>query len=141
MMKDGATKISDLLASIIDKVPYAKWIGIQASLTKAGLQFHLPFRPSHIGNALIPALHGGLIGGFLESSAMIALILGSQTKVLPRIVDFSIDYLRSGQPQDLWAECDIVRQGKRIANVQMRAWHGDDKTKPIAAARAHFLLV
>lgn len=139
MLPDEPTTL-DSFAKIIDKVPYAKWIGIKVESSETGLIFHLPFRASHIGNALIPALHGGLIGGFLEASAMVELIWAGQTSVLPRIVDFSIDYLRAGQPQDIWAECDIVRQGKRIANVEMRAWH-DDRAKPIVAARAHFLLV
>ena len=132
--------IGALFSTMIERVPYAKWIGMQLKIVEEQILFYLPFQASHIGNALIPALHGGLIGGFLETAANLYLMWSCKTDVLPRIVDFSIDYLRVGQPQDVWAKCDIVRQGSRIANIEMQAWQADF-SEPIVAARAHFLLV
>jgi acyl-coenzyme A thioesterase PaaI-like protein len=129
----------ETLGHLIELIPYAKWIGMKVDVQTQAPLFHLPFQASHIGNVLVPALHGGLVGGFLENAAILYLMWACQTTSLPRIVDFSIDYLRSGKPQDVWAQCDIVRQGKRIANVEIRGWQ-EEYTKPIVAARAHFLL-
>lgn len=137
---DNSEEVYALFSAMIERVPYAKWIGMQLKIVDEEILFHLPFQPSHIGNSLIPALHGGLVGGFLETAANLYLMWSCKTDILPRIVDFSIDYLRAGQPQDVWAKCDIVRQGSRIANIEMRAWQ-EDFSEPIVAARAHFLLV
>lgn len=127
------------LSQLVSYIPYAQWIGLQIEIQDEMPLFHLPFQESHIGNPLLPALHGGLIGGFLETAALLQLMWACKTTLIPRIVDFSIDYLRAGKPEDVWGYCDIVRQGKRIANVEMRAWQ-TDRSKPIVAARAHFLL-
>ncbi len=101
--------------------------------------FFLPYAEHNIGNTLLPALHGGVIGGFLENAAVLHLMWAREAEGIPRVIDFSIDYLRSGKPQDLYCRCDIVRQGKRIANVLMTAWQ-EDAARPVAQARAHFLL-
>jgi acyl-coenzyme A thioesterase PaaI-like protein len=57
----------------------------------------------------------------------------------PKIIDFSLDYLRAGMDQDTYAFCRVTRQGGRVANVEVQAWQ-TDRDKPIALARAHFLL-
>jgi len=58
---------------------------------------------------------------------------------LPKIVDISIDYLRAGYYQDTFVECELTRQGKRVANVTIYAWQ-KTRTEPITTARAHFLI-
>ncbi|WP_026262889.1 PaaI family thioesterase [Chitiniphilus shinanonensis] len=125
--------------ALMQAIPYARTIGMTMEEVDGQLRFTLPFRQSNIGNVLLPALHGGVIGGFLENVAIFTLLASHETRSVPKVVDFSIDYLRSGRPQDLSGRCEIVRQGKRVANVQLMAWQ-DDPDKPIASARAHFLL-
>ncbi|TJZ73850.1 PaaI family thioesterase [Chitiniphilus eburneus] len=125
--------------ALMRAIPYARTIGMVMSETDGELRFTLPFRQSNIGNVLLPALHGGVIGGFLENVAIFTLLASTETRSVPKVVDFSIDYLRSGRALDLYGRCDIVRQGKRVANVQLVAWQ-DDAAKPVASARAHFLL-
>jgi len=124
---------------LLAQIPYANLIGAQVREQDGEPLFVLPYRESNIGNVLLPALHGGVIGGFLENAAICHLMWAQEVALLPKVVDFSIDYLRSGRPQDVHASCEIVRQGKRIANVLLTAWQ-DDRSKPIAVARAHFLL-
>ena len=51
----------------------------------------------------------------------------------------TIEYLRSGRPQETFATAHIVKVGRRIANVRVDAWQGE-RDKPIAALRGHFLL-
>lgn len=87
----------------------------------------------------MPALHGGLIGGFLENAALLHLMWNRESLEAPKIVDFSLDYLRSGKAQTLYAQCEITKQGKRVAHVLIEAWQ-EDRKKPVAVARAHFLL-
>ncbi|WP_245575302.1 PaaI family thioesterase [Chitinibacter tainanensis] len=129
----------DNLEKALEQIPYAKLLGVQVSLQAGQPQFYLPYAEHNIGNILLPALHGGVIGGFLENAAVLHLMWARESAGIPRIVDFSIDFLRSGKPLDLYGQCEIVRQGKRVANVLMTAWQ-DDRSKPVAMARAHFLL-
>ncbi|RVT89458.1 PaaI family thioesterase [Sphingomonas crocodyli] len=85
-------------------------------------------------------VHGGVIGGLLEMACYEALIvqLGEdRPKIKP--INVAIDFLRGGLMQDTFAVATIQRIGKRIANAQAIAWQ-DDRDRPIATARMHFLL-
>lgn len=125
---------------ILDQLPYARLLGVQMQVTENDeLLFSLPFKPGNIGNDHLPALHGGVIGGFMETAALLHLLWIRESAEIPRTVDFSVDYLRSGKPETLYAQCSITKQGKRIANVQMTAWQ-EQRDKPVAVARSHFLL-
>jgi len=125
---------------IIDSIPYARSIGVEFGLNQDGeLTFSLPFSTSNVGNTTLPALHGGLIGGFLENAALLHLMWHRESVETPKIVNFSLDYLRPGRAQTLFARCEITKQGKRVAHVLIEAWQ-DSQDKPVAVARAHFLL-
>jgi len=125
---------------ILDQLPYARLLGVQMQVTgNEELLFSLPFQASNIGNDRLPALHGGVIGGFMETAALLHLLWIRESAEIPRTVDFSVDYLRSGKPDTLYAQCSITKQGKRVANVQMTAWQ-EQREKPVAVARSHFLL-
>ena len=127
-------------AEVIAAVPYARLMGVECGEDAAGeLLFSLPFYERNVGNTTLPALHGGLIGGFLENAALLHLMWGRESLEAPKIVDFSLDYLRSGKAQTLYAQCEITKQGKRVAHVLIEAWQ-EDRKKPVAVARAHFLL-
>jgi uncharacterized protein (TIGR00369 family) len=122
--------------------PYLDFLGVQRQDCPTGQSglFRLPFDPKLIGNPLLPALHGGVVAGFAESAAILHLAFTNPGLAgSPKGIDFSIDYLRSAKPVDTWAQCTTVRQGSRVALVQVRLWQ-DDPTRPIAATRSHCLL-
>ncbi|TFF36976.1 PaaI family thioesterase [Pseudomonas sp. RIT623] len=118
-------------------IPYAGLIGIRCERQGDDLLFHLPANPDNIGNPLLPAIHGGVIAGFMELSAALYLLIYSESASIPKIIDFSIDYLRAGHYRDTFAQCQLWRQGRRVTNVAITAWQGD-RDAPIATARAHF---
>ncbi|PCJ13629.1 MAG: thioesterase [Gammaproteobacteria bacterium] len=125
----------------IEMVPYAKLLGISfRECDDEGLLFHLPFDQKNIGNTMLPAIHGGVIGGFMENAAVIHLMWAMESVTMPKIIDFNIDYTLSGRPEDTYARCNIVKLGKRIANVQIEAWQSN-RDKVIAVARSHFKLI
>lgn len=134
-----AAKESGDYAPVIDRIPYARLLGVQMQDDTQGPLFILPFAERNIGNVKLPALHGGVIGGFMENAALLHLVWARESSDVPRTVDFALDFLRPGKAQTLYARCEITRQGKRVANVSMNAWQ-DDESRPVAVARAHFLL-
>jgi acyl-coenzyme A thioesterase PaaI-like protein len=124
-------------ASLLHLLPYAKLIGVECSRVGDELLFRLPANKDNIGNPLLPAIHGGVIAGFMELSAALHLLIFTGSPGVPKIIDFSLDYLRAGQFRDTWARCQVCRQGRRVANVAITAWQ-TTQAEPIATARAHF---
>lgn len=122
---------------LMELIPYAKLIGIECLRLGDDMVFRLPASKDTIGNPILPAIHGGVIAGFMEQSAMLHLLMFMGIPHLPKIIDFSIDYLRAGHYRDTYASCQVWRQGRRVANVAITAWQ-TSQTEPIATARAHF---
>ncbi len=125
--------------ALLDAIPYARHIGLEVQRFGNEVLFVLPPKEENLGNPVLPALHGGVIGGFLELSAALHLVLFQGVTRMPKIVDFSLDYLRAARLVHTYAECRVTRQGRRVANVMVSAWQ-KTRTEPVATARAHFLI-
>jgi acyl-coenzyme A thioesterase PaaI-like protein len=124
---------------ILDLIPYSSFIGVQAKIEDKRILYFMPEQHSNIGNPSLPAIHGGVIGGFMELSAAIELLYNLDIEKIPRVADFSLDYLRPGRYQTTYASCSVLRHGKKLVNVSVMAWQ-DSPDKPIATARCHFLV-
>lgn len=127
------------MVALIDKIPYAKLIGIESLAIGDDFIFKLPMNNDNLGNPTLPAIHGGVMGGFMETAGVLHVMMFSKVFTVPKVIDFSIDYLRPGRHCDSFARCEVVRQGRQIANVAITAWQSH-QDEPIATARAHFLL-
>ncbi len=125
-------------SELISTIPYAVTLGVECERFGNEVLFKLPRKKSNLGNPILPAIHGGVIGGFMEISAALHLMMFQDTPKLPKIVDISLDYLRAGLDKDTYVECTLTRQGSRVANVIVTAWQ-KSRSEPIALARAHFL--
>lgn len=125
--------------ALIERVPYANFLGIEVMAQGEELVFVLPKKETNVGNPTLPALHGGAVAGFMEQSAVIFLLLHMGEPKVPKTIDFTVDYLRAGHYKDTYAQCRVTRLGRRVANVQISAWQ-TRQSEPITIARAHFLL-
>jgi uncharacterized protein (TIGR00369 family) len=126
-------------SKLADAIPYARFLGLSLAVEQAELICAMRYSDKLIGNASIPALHGGTLGGLLESAAVFQLVYESDVAVLPKIINITVDYLRSARGLDTFASAVITKQGRRVTNVRAIAWQ-DDRQKPVAAAIAHFLV-
>lgn len=115
--------------------PFARCLGIRINEDGTAV---MPFSPKIIGNPLLPAIHGGMTGAFLETTAIVGVMheLGVSA---PKPIGLTINYLRSGRALDSYANVSIVKQGRRIVAFEAQAWQ-DDPEKPIASAFGHFML-
>ena len=125
----------ELLAAI----PFCRHLGLRAERVGSDTVLVMPFAPHLIGNPVLPALHGGAIGAFLETVAIAQLILELGEARLPKPIDVSIDYLRSGGAVDPRGRARIAKLGRRVMNVRAQLWQ-EDAAKPIASLRGHFML-
>src|SRR6187551_3723904 len=99
----------------------------------------MPFSPKIIGNPILPAIHGGITGAFLETTAIVGVARELGVSTPPKPIGLTFNYLRSGRAIDSFANVSIVRQGQRIVAFQAQAWQ-EDAAKPIATAFGHFKL-
>lgn len=122
-------------------VPYARRLGVSTlpDPQGEGLLFRLAPCEGNVGNVLLPALHGGVVAAFMETAATLDLMLATRAPRLPRIVDISIDYLRTARVTPTLARCRLLREGRRMGNVRVCAWQ-ESEAVPVATARLHFVL-
>ena len=123
---------------LLDTYPFARFLGIELDIAEI-VTARLPFAPHLIGNPMIPALHGGVIGAFMEIAAMAQLAHGEKLVKIPKPINVSVQYLRSGKPVDTFARATVNRVGRTIANVEAFAWQ-DTPDHPIATLQVHFLM-
>lgn len=127
--------MSDLLATL----PYARFLGLLTQREGDLLTVTMPFADKLIGNPVLPALHGGSTAAMLELTAVAQVAVLYPRLELPRPINVSVTYLRSGRPHDVHARARISKAGRRVAHVQAEAWQ-DDEAQPIASLSAHFLV-
>lgn len=125
---------------IIDGYPYGRYLGLRAGVSDGELICRLPFDDKFIGNPLLPALHGGVVGSLLENAALLSLLWDLEIEQLPKTINMTVDYLRSAGPKDTFACGTVTKQGRRVANVRIEAWQ-DDRARLVASAHGHFLTV
>lgn len=149
--RDGA------LRSLVGGVPYIRFLGITFDRRGDELTAILPFDEKLIGNPMLPAIHGGVTAAFLEVAAIIELswsLLWEEMETgtldpaaltqeslprLPKTIDFTVDYLRSGLPRDAYARARVNRSGRRYASVHVEAWQ-DNRSRLFAQGTGHFLM-
>ena len=127
------------LDTFLQRVPYVRYLGMRVELAGDEMTAVLPFADHLIGNPMIPALHGGVIGAFLEMTALAQLSLAQPGRRVPKTIDITVEYLRSGKAQETYARAILRKVGRRVANVQVEAWQ-DSRSQPIAGITGHFLL-
>jgi len=125
---------------ICEAIPYVAFLGISAREEDGRIVSCLAYNERNLGNPALPALHGGVVGAFLETAAIIELFWERETVSVPKVINLTIDYLRPAGPRESFARGTVTKLGRRIANVAVEAWQ-DDPAKPIATANCHFLLV
>jgi uncharacterized protein (TIGR00369 family) len=116
--------------------PFARFLGIRIAANDTLI---MPFSPKIIGNPVLPAIHGGMTGAFLETTAIVGVTRELGVLAPPKPIGLTINYLRSGRALDSFARVSIVKQGRRVVAFEAQAWQ-DDPTKPIASAFGHFML-
>jgi acyl-coenzyme A thioesterase PaaI-like protein len=97
--------------------PFARCLGIR--LQDDGTLM-MPFSPKIIGNPILPAIHGGMTGSFLETTAIVGVTRELSAAAPPKPIGLTINYLRPGRALDSYANVSIVKQGRRIVAFEAR---------------------
>jgi len=145
------------LAALTDAVPYNRFLGVRFDRLGDELTARLPFHEGLVGNPFLPAIHGGVTGAFLEITALMQLawdqalscmeqggepagrIAAGDFPAMPKTIDITVDYLRSGRPREIFARANVQKAGRRVAHLHVQAWQ-DERARPIAMLRGNFLM-
>ncbi len=146
-----------MLRALVEGVPYVAFLGIRFDRRGDELTGVLGYDDKLIGNPALPALHGGATAAFLEVTAIVTLswamlwddveagridavsITPATLPRLPKTIDLSVDYLRTGLPRDAYARARLNRSGRRYASVHVEAWQ-DNRDRLFAQGTGHFLM-
>ena len=125
------------LLALAEAVPYNRLIGVRFDRLGDELTARMPYREVLIGNPFLPAIHGGVTGAFLEITALMQLawdqvwalmdqggeaavaVLNGHFPPIPKTIDITIDYLRSGRPRETFARAGVQKLGRRVANLHV----------------------
>jgi uncharacterized protein (TIGR00369 family) len=132
-----AALLESLGVAIADS-PYLSSLGLRAVDSDGEAVVVLPGSERHIGDASRSSVHGGVLAALAEGAARIHLLaLGVATVVTP--VDVTTDFLRQAPVADTFAAVEVVRLGRRFANVRVELWQVD-RRRPVALTHATFRL-
>lgn len=131
--------MSEALIETLLAAPYVAKFGIRFERKGDELTGVLPYAEHLVGNPLVPALHGGAVGAFLEVIASATLLAAQPLARLPKPIDVAVDYLRPARPEDVYARAFIGRAGARVANIRAEAWQSR-RDAPVASLHGHFLI-
>lgn len=128
--------------SAVSLLPYADFLGIRVAGERNGAPLLvMPFSEGLLN--LQRGIHGGAIAGLLEIAAIASIDAtleeGEDPRSVFKPITVTIDFMRPGQPTEVYACGEVVRVGGRIANVAVSAWQ-DDPARAIAAARMNLAI-
>lgn len=132
-------KAEGRFAEVNQLIPYAQMVGLEVDVVDGQARTVLRNQRSNIGNPVIPAVHGGVVGAALEHASIIEVLYTLEPEELPRVINVTINYMRPVLAADMFMHAEIVRHGRRVANVHAYGWQ-DDPTRWVASAQINFKL-
>lgn len=130
---------AERLDAFLTRTPYVRFIGLRAELAGDEMTAILPFAQQNVGNMMLPALHGGVVGAMMEMTALAQLALIQKSPRPAKTIDVTIEYLRPARALTTYARAEVRKVGRRVANVHVEAWQ-EQRSNPVAALRGHFLM-
>lgn len=132
----------DIIRMAIEQhMPANRIFGFKIVDLKEGFaKIHVPFKEDFIGDFLQGLWHGGIIASVADSAAGIAastVLTDARDKL--NTIDLRIDYLSGAIKEDIYAEAELLKVGKRIIKVDVKLYQESKGT--VAIARGAFSLL
>ena len=127
--------------AIEQHMPANKIFGLKIIEIRDGYaKIHVPFKEEFIGDFIHGLWHGGIIASIADSAAGIAAstaLTDARDKL--NTIDLRIDYLSGAVKEDLYAEAELLKVGKRIIKVDVKLYQKSKGT--VALGRGAFSLL
>ena len=127
--------------AIEEHMPANKIFGFKIIELREGFaKIHVPFKEEFIGDFIQGLWHGGIIASIADSASGIAattVLTDARDKL--NTIDLRIDYLSGAIKEDLYAEAELLKVGKRIIKADVKLYQQSKGT--VAIARGAFSLL
>ncbi len=127
--------------AIEKNMPANKIFGFEIKEIREGYaKIHVPFKEEFVGDFIHGLWHGGIIASIADSAAGIAastVLTHARDKL--NTIDLRIDYLNGAIKEDLMAEAELLKVGKRIIKADVKLYQESKGT--VAIARGAFSLL
>lgn len=115
--------------------PYARALGMEIDRVEEGMPV-LAFDFAERIHGRPGFVHGGALAGLLEMASVVALRCdlrrsGAELRFKP--VNITVEFMRGAAGRRTFALAQVIRTGRRIANLRADAWQ-DDRGKTVATA-------
>ena len=132
----------DLIRMAIEQhMPANRIFGFKIIELREGFaKIHVPFREDFIGDFIQGLWHGGIIASMADTAAGIAastVLTDARDKL--NTIDIRVDYLQGAIKEDLYAEAELLKVGKRIIKADVKLYQQTKGT--VAIARGSFSLL
>ncbi|MFT4544039.1 MAG: hypothetical protein ACI9UR_000519 [Bacteroidia bacterium] len=139
--KSDEQKWDIIKMAIEESMPANKIFGVKITEIKEGYaKIHVPFKEEFIGDFVHGLWHGGIIASIADSAAGIAastILTDARDKL--NTIDLRIDYLSGAIKEDIYAEAELLKVGKRIIKADVKLYQKSKGT--VAIARGAFSLL
>lgn len=127
--------------AVEQNMPANKIFGLEIQEIREGYaKVHVPFKEEFVGDFLNGLWHGGIIASIADSAAGIAastIMTDARDKL--NTIDLRIDYLSGAIKENLYAEAELLKVGKRIIKADVKLYQKSKGT--VAIARGAFSLL
>lgn len=126
------------LQALIDRSPFNAWLGMRVvTVGEAGLEIAADWRNDFVSAPERLALHGGVIAGLLDATAVFAVL--ARITGLAATVDLRVDYHGIPAPEPMRLTGRVLKLGRRISTADASLFDG--KGKLAASGRATVMAV
>jgi uncharacterized protein (TIGR00369 family) len=137
----NAPTLDDINRKYVSRTPQMVDCGMRVTAAERGRgTMTMPARADWVGDPVRNVLHPGALTVLADSACGLAVMSALPQRLPIATLDLRMDWLRPASPgHDLHCEAHCYRLARSVAFVDAEVWQ-DDRTQPIAMARATFML-
>ena len=125
-------------SALLGRVPFLRFVGISIGANVEGPFCTLAYAERLVGNARLPALHGGTLAVLLETTATVHMLVTTDIDTLPEPATMTVNFLRSAGAHDTFAAARILKRGRRLSTLHVDAWQ-TERSRLVASASVHLV--
>jgi uncharacterized protein (TIGR00369 family) len=137
--KDKEQKITLFREAFQNMMPANKLFGlIIEELEEGYTKIRVPFKEDFIGDFIQRRWHGGILASIADTAGGLvgAVTLASPVEKI-NTINMRIDYLHGAKAVDIYAEAFLVKNGKRVVNVDVKIFQ-EGNEEAVAIARCAY---
>lgn len=118
-------------------IPFNQLLRMELVELRPKAILRVPFVDNLVGDAMRPALHGGVLSALLDTACGAAAFGAIPNGYRVSTIDLSIDYVRPAPLADLLATAWVVRSGNRVVLAHCEI-HAEGDPQALATGRAAY---